>query len=94
MNEDEVQIMGDVYVVVNTAKTAFPQSRLVLSGVLRGRVGVMAPDRSITRQIRLDSETTGNYICRYEQLDCELGLHWGWTAHKSKWNEKTKPAVV
>jgi hypothetical protein len=29
--------MGDVYAVVNKAKTKFPKSRLVLSGVLRRR---------------------------------------------------------
>jgi hypothetical protein len=29
--------MGDVYALVNKAKTKFPQSRLVLSGVLRRR---------------------------------------------------------
>jgi hypothetical protein len=30
-------VMGDVHAVVNKAKTKFPQSKLVLSGVLRGR---------------------------------------------------------
>ena len=30
-------IMGEVYVLVNTAKAKFPGSRLVLSGVLRSK---------------------------------------------------------
>jgi hypothetical protein len=30
-------VMGEVYDLVNTAKTQFPDSRLVLSGVLRSR---------------------------------------------------------
>jgi hypothetical protein len=32
-----VLVMGDVYALVNKIKTKFPQSRLVLSGVLRRR---------------------------------------------------------
>jgi hypothetical protein len=30
-------VMGEVYDLVNTAKTKFPGSRLVLTGVLRSR---------------------------------------------------------
>jgi hypothetical protein len=30
-------VMGDVYALINMAKTKFPQSKLVLSGILRHR---------------------------------------------------------
>jgi hypothetical protein len=83
---ENLDVMGDMYTLVNKAKIKFPQSRLFLSGVLRRR-DVMAADRSIKWQIRLDSEDTGNYICRSEQLNWELGLRQGWTAHEPKWSE-------
>jgi hypothetical protein len=35
--ENRDYVMGDTYALVNKAKTKFPQSRLVLSGVLRRR---------------------------------------------------------
>jgi elongation factor P hydroxylase len=60
-------VMGEVYSVVNKAKVKFPQSKIVLSGGTAANRCVMAAHWGVKRQIRLESEDIGSYICKSKQ---------------------------
>jgi hypothetical protein len=51
--------MGELYSLVNKAKVKFPQSKTLLSGVLR-RTDVAWRRIGALNDIRLDSEDTGS----------------------------------